>query len=347
MNKHFLSTLKYLFLLAVAFGLLYLAFKGVDIHKMLSDISKANMGWLMASVLVSLIAFLSRAYRWNILIEPLGYKPKLSNTVYSLMVGYLANLAVPRMGEVTRCGSLSKAEKLPFNSLLGTVIVERLIDVISLLLCLLITAVFEYDRLGNFLMDSIISPLTERITHYLQSVIFISAAVVALVLFIWLVIWIIKKSRQSGAESKIVIMIKGLFDGLLSIGQLKRPWAFIFHSVLIWFMYFLMAYLAFFALPMTSGLSWSAGMFILVVGGLGMAAPVQGGIGAYHLLVSQGLTLYGLSREDGLAFATLLHTSQLMVVIISGSLSFLLLFLANKSRINDLVGKNKVQDSHA
>jgi len=111
-------------------------------------------------------------------------------------------------------------------------------------------------------------------------------------------------------------------------------------------MYFLMAYLAFFSLPVTSDLSWSAGMFILVVGGMGMAAPVQGGIGAYHLLVSQGLILYGLSQQDGLAFATLLHTSQMLVVIFFGALSFLLLLLASKKSKDDNAGENQKQNSY-
>ncbi len=347
MNKYFLSFFKYIFLLTVAIGLLYLAFQGVDISRTIQEIAKANYFWLSASVLVSLVAFVSRAYRWNLLIEPLGYKPKPSNTMYALMVGYLANLAVPRLGEVTRCGSLSKAEKLPFNSLLGTVIVERLIDVICLLICLLLTAIIEYDRLGNFLMDSIINPITGKVNQSLQSVMFITVAIIVLVVLIGVIVWFVKKSRQSGAESKILLMLKGLFDGLLSIGQLKRPMAFIFHTLLIWIMYFLMAYLAFFAMPMTSSLTWSAGMFILVVGGLGMSAPVQGGIGAYHLLVSQGLTLYGLTREDGLAFATMLHTSQILIVIVLGSVSFLLLFFVNKNNSNDIAGENKKQNSYA
>lgn len=347
MNKHLLSLLKYIILLCIAFGLLFLAFKGVDIRKTLEEISHANFLWLFASIGVSLIAFVSRAYRWNMLIEALGYRPRISSTIYSLMVGYLANLAVPRLGEVTRCGSLSKAEKVPFNSLFGTVIIERLIDVICLLLCLILTALVEYDRLGNFLMDSIFNPVKERISASLHSLLFIVLTTLIIILLTGIIVWFVKKSRQSAGESKIISLIKGLVDGLLSIGQLKRPMIFIFHTVLIWVMYYLMAYLAFFALPATSGLSWSAGMFILVVGGLGMAAPVQGGIGAYHLLVSQGLILYGLSQQDGLAFATLLHTSQMLVVIFFGALSFLLLLLASKKRTDDNAGENQKQNSYA
>jgi uncharacterized protein (TIRG00374 family) len=346
LKKTILSILKYLILLCIALGLLYLAFKGVDVRKTFEEISHVNVLWLSASIGVSLIAFVSRAIRWNMLIEPLGYKPRLSNTFYSLMVGYFANLAVPRLGEVTRCGSLSKAEKVPFNSLVGTVIVERLIDVISLLICLIITALIEYERLGNFLMDSVINPIREKVSASLHSLLFIVLSALIVAVLTGVIIWFIKKSRQSSGESKIVSMIKGLVDGLLSIGQLKRPLLFIFHSVLIWVMYFLMAYLAFFSLPVTNNLTWSAGMFVLVVGGLGMTAPVQGGIGAYHLLVSQGLMLYGLSQQDGLAFATLLHTSQMLIVIFFGALSFLLLLLASKKSSDDNAGENQKQNSY-
>jgi glycosyltransferase 2 family protein len=346
LSKNIFSFLKFVFLLGIAFALLYLAFRGVDIKKTMAEISEANLLWLFLSIAVSLIAFLSRAYRWNLLIEPLGYAPRFKSTTYALMVGYLANLAVPRLGEVTRCGSLSKAENIPFNKLLGTVIIERLIDVISLLICLFLTAIIEYERLGNFLVDTILNPILEKLNQSLQSPVFIAVVVISLIVIAAIIIFYVRKSRKSTEESKAVHLIKGLIKGLQSIAQLKRPWAFLFHSVLIWVMYFFMAYLCFFSLPFTSGLSWSAGLFVLVVGGIGMSAPVQGGIGAYHLLVSQGLMLYGLSQQDGLAFATLLHTSQMLVVIFFGAISFLLLFLGNKENKNDHAGENQVQGAH-
>jgi glycosyltransferase 2 family protein len=142
--------------------------------------------------------------------------------------------------------------------------------------------------------------------------------------------------------TQLLKLINGVIRGLKSVGQLKKPVAFIFHNLLIWGMYYLMAYVCFFALPATSSLSMSAGLFVLVVGGMGMTAPVQGGIGAYHLLVSQGLILYGLSQEHGLAFATLMHTSQTLVVILFGGISLFLLFLGSKKSADVNLGKNKI-----
>jgi glycosyltransferase 2 family protein len=342
LTQKVLSVAKYLLLLAVAIALLALAFRGVNIKNILNELREVNYFWLSMSVLASLVAFVSRAHRWNMLIEPLGYHPKLKNTTYALMVGYFANLALPRIGEVTRCGSLSKAEKVPFDGLLGTVIIERLIDVICLFLLLLLTAVLEYSRLGNFLADSVLNPVQVKFTAIVSSSLFIPLASAALIAIVALYLLMRSKRKGKGMMTQVLKLINGVIGGLKSVGKLKRPAAFIFHTVLIWGMYYLMAYVCFFALPATASLSMSAGLFVLVVGGMGMTAPVQGGIGAYHLLVSQGLILYGLSQEHGLAFATLLHTSQTLVVILFGGISLFLLFLGNKKSANDNSGKNKI-----
>lgn len=330
MNSKLFSFIKYILLLAVAFGLLAFAFRGTNVKAIFHEMLQAKISWLLLSVVLGVISFVVRAYRWNLLIESVGYSPPLKKTTYALMVGYFANLAFPRLGEVTRCGSLSKAESIPFSPLLGTVIVERVIDVISLLICLLLAAILEYKRLGNFLSNNIIHPMIEKCRQLMGSPVLIIAAVVFIAGLSFAVIYFIKRSKQKGKESKFVQLVKGLIDGLRSVVKLKRPWLFIFHSVFIWVLYFLGVYVCFFALPSTSHLGLSAALFLLVAGGLGMSAPVQGGIGAYHLLVSQGLMLYGLSQQDGLTFATLVHTLSLVLVVLFGIVSLLLLFSGNK-----------------
>lgn len=330
------NSVKYIFLLCLGIALLWLAFRGVDIRSTLNELRETNMFWVLLSVLASLIAFTSRAHRWNMLIKPSGYSPTLYKTSIALMIGYLANLAIPRLGEVTRCGTLSKSEKIPFDLLLGTVIVERALDVICLLLCVLLTAAITYDRLGNFLNDNLFKPLGEKLQLLLYSPAFYVVILILLVLFI---IYRMNKKKiettkeKKGLGGKISSMLKGILEGLRSIRKLKNPVAFLFHTVLIWLMYFLMSYICFYALPATAGLSLEAGLFVLVVGGMGMSAPVQGGIGAYHLLVSQGLLLYGISYEHGLAFATLMHTSQTLTVILFGGLAFLLLTLSQRKKV--------------
>jgi glycosyltransferase 2 family protein len=327
MNSKLISILKYTLLLAIAFGLLAFAFRGISIKKIWQEISSANILWVLLSLVPSVIAVVSRSYRWNLLIEPLGYKPKLKKTFYAVTIGYFANLAFPRLGEVTRCAALSKAESVPFNMLLGTVIVERVVDVLTLMICLIVTAIIEVNRLGTFLVGTIIDPAIEKAKQMFSSPLFLAGLAIIIIAMVYVVRYFRIKSKKEKGESRIVHLIKGLVSGLKSIGQLKRPWWFVFHSILIWLMYFLSVYLCFFSLPATTGLGLTAALFLLVAGGFGMSAPVQGGIGAYHLLVSQGLMLYGLSRQDGLAFATLVHTSQILMIILLGSASLLLLFI--------------------
>jgi uncharacterized protein (TIRG00374 family) len=283
---------------------------------------------------MSLIAFISRAFRWKLLIEPLGYSPSLKNTIYSLMVGYFANLALPRLGEVTRCGSLSKAESIPFTGLLGTVIIERIVDVLSLLICLFLALILEYKRLENFLDTNILHPFANKWKQLVQSPLILVGLIIFVGILCLLFFYFIKRSRQRRRESKITLLIRDLIRGLASISKLKRPWLFIFHSIFIWVLAFLGMYVCFFALPSTSQLGLNAALLLLVSAGLGMAAPVQGGIGAFHLLVSQGLMLYGLSQQDGLAFATIVHSLSLVLVIVFGIISMLLLFSENKKQVN-------------
>ena len=332
MQKRIIDVLKYFLLLLLAAALLYFAFRGMDIKKIVHDILQANIFWVAASGIISVIAFVVRAHRWNLLIEPMGYQPSLKNTTASLMVGYFANLAVPRMGEVSRCGALSKAENIPFNKLLGTVIVDRVIDVISLLICMLLAALLEFKRLGNFFNENIFNPLINKFSKLAQSPLLLTLVIVILLILILLAYYLIKKDKSKNAESKISKLMKGFLDGLRSVGRLKRPWLFIVESVLIWALYLAGVYVALNAFPFTKELGASASLFLLVAAGIAMSAPVQGGIGAYHLLVSQGLILYGLTEENGLVFAGMLHSLQLILVIIIGSISLIVLFASQKKQ---------------
>lgn len=325
------SVLKFIVLFAVAGCLLYFSFKGLSFSKIAQQLHEANIFWLTVSLAISVVAFISRAYRWKLLIEPLGYSPSLKRTFYALLVGYFANLAVPRLGEVTRCGSLNKTESVPFSSLIGTVIVERAVDVISLLICMILTAIIEFNRLGTYLTDKIFNPMAEKLKNAATSPLFIIAVIILLGLVVFAVRYFRKKASQSTQESRIAHFINELIKGLKSVANLKRPGQFIFHSILIWVCYFLSSYAAFYALPNTH-LGPGAALFLLALSGVAMSAPVQGGIGVYHLLVSEGLMLYGVPHEDGLAFAFLAHGSQMSLTILLGAASLFLLFLENKNK---------------
>lgn len=335
MKKKLIDILKYAVLLVVAAGLLLYALRGMNVRNILNQVFSANIFWVSVSGFISIIAFVVRAHRWNLLIEPMGYAPSLKNTTYSVMVGYFANLALPRLGEVSRCGALSKAESIPFNKLLGTVIVERIIDVISLFICILLAAAIEYKRLGSFFREKVFAKLNEKLEQVTRSPLLLAAAILLLILLMIVVIYFFKKNKSSG--SKISKLVKGFIDGLRSVANLQRPWLFLFQSAFIWVLYYLGVYTALFAFPFTKDLGGGAALFLLVAGGIGMSAPVQGGIGAYHLFVSQGLVLYGIIEESGLAFAFMLHGLQLILVIILGIASLFLLFSAGKSKHVDTV----------
>lgn len=318
----------------VAAVLVFLAFRGMDIKKIFQNILHANIFWVIISALLSTIAFVVRAHRWNILIEPLGFSPRLKNTTNAVLIGYLANLGLPRLGEISRCGALNRSDNIPINKLLGTVIVERIVDVLSLIICILITSAIEYKRLGNFFVENIFSPLNKKVNTLISSPLLMLLLIIVILAFI-VFLFYFRRKKEAGTDTIISRIIKGFADGLKTISILKRPVAFIFHSILIWFLYYLGVYVALFAFPFTHDLGAGASLFLLVAGGIGMSAPVQGGIGAYHLLVSQGLILYGLSKEEGLTFATMLHSLQILLIILFGTIALILLLTGSKKVITN------------
>ena len=321
-------------MLLVGVGLLWLTFRNENPAEIFSKLKSADPFWLGLSVVLAIAAFVSRAVRWIMLMEPLGYKPRLSVTMYSLMIGYFANLAIPRIGEITRCGALANSEKVPFNSLIGTVIVERVIDLLMLFISMLVVAIIEFDLLSSFLMDKIITPMSGKFL-YLNNMWFY---IVLLISASLLVFFIRKFRKKQNSEHRLMNRLRGLLAGVAAgfktILRMKNNGWFIFHTIFIWVVYFFMTFVCFFCLEATSHLDVKAGMFVLVVGGLGMSAPVQGGIGAYHYIVSQGLQLFGVSATDGIVYATLVHTTQTLLVVVLGLLALLLLFMDRKKTAN-------------
>ncbi len=333
--KSTLPVLKYIFLLAIAALLLWLAFRGQDINLIWQQLLRANYTWVFLSVFVSMLAHYARALRWKMLIKPLGYTPKNSNMFHSVMIGYLANLAVPRMGEVSRCGVLTRTDKIPLNSLIGTVIIERIIDVIFLLGILLLSILIEYNTIQEFLFANIINPFLSKFQNA-------SSSLLILILLILLMIgafYLLKKYHQQLLNNKIYNKIwevlLGFKDGVLSILKLEQKGLFIIYSVFIWAMYTLSTWLCFFAIEPTSSLSISSALFIMAVGGIGMSAPVQGGIGAYEAAIQVALLVYGINSADGLIYATLNHSSQILSILLVGSISLLFIFINYKKNENN------------
>jgi len=329
LKQKLLAALKYTLLFSAGLTLLWLTFRHQNLSEIYEKIKQADPFWLAASLFLAVLAFISRAIRWVILIEPNGIKPKLAPTFYALMIGYFANLAIPRIGEITRCATLAKSEKLSFNILIGTVIVERVIDLFMLFFSMLLVAIFEFDVLGNFLQEKILRPIFSGV-HGTKGILTVAAAGI---LFVIIVALLIRKFGNNALVSKLKKMLLEISAGLKSVLRMKNNGWFLFHTFFIWFIYFLMTYVCFYCLPATSHLDMKAGLFVLVIGGLGMSAPVQGGIGAFHYIVSQGLQLFGVSNTDGIVYATLVHTTQTLLVVFLGTLSLLLMFLSGKKKV--------------
>lgn len=308
-------------------GILYLAFRGQDLDGIWLEIKNAKFFWVMASVASLWIAHVLRAMRWRMLYQSITYKVGFWNTYHAVIIGYLANLALPRFGEIGRCSVMLKTEKVPMFSSIGTVITERLIDVLILLLGGMFMLVFQYDLVSDFLYKSLYLSLALKLKglNYVSLI----GITLLLMLFLFLVIYFIKKKLSK----KFLRILVGLKQGFSSYGQLKNKMLFILYTFGIWFFYCLSMYLAFSSIQITSNLGFNAAFTALIFSSFAMIAPVQGGIGVFHWMVAQSLVLYTLSFKDGLAYATIIHSSQILLTLILGSLS-LLIVLTKRQKEN-------------
>ena len=314
-------------------GLLFwYVLKDQDSNKIADDFRHANYFWISLSILISIVAYWSRAARWNLLLEPLGINPPLYKTFLALMSGYFANLLLPRAGEVARCLILNKMNKAPFNSTFGSVVAERVFDLIGLVIVIGITFIFEFSLISGFLSEIFVTKFENLFSSLKDLYVFLFIFVLILILT-FTAIWLLReKIMQNVFYQKVTAFLSGVWQGVIGIKYLEKKWYFLFHSILIWVCYYFMTYLVFFAFEPTTHLGMGAGLVLLVVGALGMSAPVQGGIGVFHLLVSSALIIYGVSDNDGVSYAFLLHTSQAKTVVIIGGISFIISLLIGKNR---------------
>ena len=325
MKQNILKTLKFVSFFALGIFIFWMVYKDQDFNRIKSILTNdVNYFWIVVSLLLGLLSHVSRTIRWNLLIEPLGRKPRLMNTFLAVMVGYLMNLALPRMGEISRCGVIARYEKISFTKLVGTVVTERLIDVLMLLILLVIVVLTQFGQVLEFLNNN------PEVNEKLQKVIYSPVLIGGLLLFL-VVLWLSRhKIRESSLMKKVMGFVGQFVEGFRSIGKMKRKGSFIFHSVFIWVLYYLMMYLIFFSFGFTSHLGPLAGLTVFVLGSFGMVAPVQGGIGAWHFMVIEGLALYGVDRADGKVFALLAHGTSTVMLIVLGLIGMLVLPFVNE-----------------
>jgi glycosyltransferase 2 family protein len=328
LKKGILQTFKFSAFLVAGLLLLWFAFRNINFGKLSHELMSANYSWIFLSVFFGFLAFASRARRWVLLIYPLGFKPSNLNAFWALMAGYLANLALPRIGEITRCVALGRKENIPVDQLIGTVVIERTIDFISLLSIMVALLVTSGDQISRFMKETILTPVQDKIGHVFGNAWVLWLLLLALItVFVILLVKYKNELRRIRFFAKLFSIGRGIINGLKTITKLNRKWEFIFHTVFIWVNYSLMTWVVFFAIESTSGLKFSDGIFVLVIGGLAMSAPVQSGLGAFHYIVSRGLLMVkDIPLEDGLVYALLTHESQLIFVVIIGTISFFMIF---------------------
>jgi len=333
LKKYILKPLKFIAFLSLGLLFLWLAFRGVEWNEFLTCFIKINYLWIALPLPLLWLGVLFRAWRWKILIKPLGYNVSLFSCYHAVSIAYLANFVFPRIGEMTRCVIVNRSDKVPFQSLIGTVITERISDL--LMLSILTIAVFfiKIDFFGLFITHSIFLPLFDRLTGSLQSLWAIGLMAGLLIIAFAAFVFLFRhRTKEIAMFQTIGGIAKGVLQGITSILHMKKKLEFLVLTLLIWIVcYWLMTWIPVLAMPATRHLDLMDGLFLLVIAGLAFAAPVQGGIGVFHAMITLALTtLYGISREEALAFAILLHESQVIFFIIVGGLSFLILSLQKK-----------------
>jgi uncharacterized protein (TIRG00374 family) len=321
-SKSLKALLQYLIILAVTALLIWFSLRNLNVKEgedkwdyLLQTWKSANKGWLLGMAVVAMLSHLVRAERWRMLMVPSGHKTSLLYSFYSLMVGYLVNLVIPRGGEVSRCYNLYKLDKAPVELTFGTVVVERIADVICLLLLIGVSFIIESEKLFLFIQTLPIGSGSEKIKMFLF--LGLAALIVFLLLFL-----IIKKNKKINA--KVMSTWQGFKEGLLSVFRLERKGLFVFYSLLIWALYFLMSYCVILAFPETHHLGAEAVLSLFAIGSIAMAAPLPGGTGSYHVLVPQGLVfLHGIPYNHAVAFTFIFHGWQTAIMIVGGAISLL------------------------
>ncbi len=333
MTKKVKEIIKYLVFLLLGFFLLWLSFRKLDLAEVWTDIRQANYFWLFLALISAVIAHVFRALRWNLLIGSLGYKTRLSTTFYAVMVGYMANTAVPRMGEVMRCGVLSRKEKVPFNILFGSVISERIFDLAVLALLLLSVIVFQWDIAGGLITD-LTQPLFTSIENNARIIVVIMVVLLLSLVASVVLVYVFKSHIKSiPGYTKTREMISDLLNGIKTIMHIRTKWLFGLYTLLIWFFYALMVYLPFYMLAETTGLDFIAALTFTAIGSLGIVAPVPGGIGAYHFIGKAVLVeVYAISGAAAGSFVAITHAGQTLLNVILGGISYFLLSLNNRNK---------------
>lgn len=332
MNKRLSLVLQYAVFLGLGVFLVWWSVRSLtpaEVDQLKGSLTNARYLLVMPAMAMLLLSHYSRALRWRMLMEPLGFAPRVTNTFMAVLLGYFFNLLVPRMGEVMKCTMLARYEKTPVDRLIGTMVAERALDMVCLAIVIALTFFLQADLAGQVL-ESEFGKLASGfrggggVTRILLGIAMFAGGT-------WLFFQILKRFSHIGWIAKARGLFMGVLQGLTSIGKIRNKTAFMLHTVFIWTMYLASIYLGFKAMEPVTHLGLEPSMTILSVGSLAMIAT-QGGIGAYQIAVQKSLSLYGIGAVDGLAFGWLLWAFQTILILLTGLICLVLLPLINRNR---------------
>lgn len=351
------SFIKFLFFLGIGVGILYFVYqnqeaayqlgKECDPSKYPADslwdyvvdaFSQTNLFWLLVVCAAFMVSNVSRAMRWNLLISPLGYKPRAANAFFATMVGYLINLALPRAGEIAKPATLAQYEKIPVDKLIGTIVADRVFDVIMLLIVVGLTFLLQFQHLYNFLFgekepETCITGVVQEVAAPFPwlTIFLVLLGIGLLVLLIIFIKW--NAIKETAFFAKIKALALNFYEGMKTVFALRRGKLIMFfvHTILIWFMYYMMTYMCFLAYEPTSELSALAALLVFVFGAFGIVIPSPGGIGTYQLAVTAALIIYAVPGPEAFAYSNIIFfTINIFCNVLFGFIAYILLPIYNK-----------------
>jgi len=329
LKKKILNILKFLIFLSAGLFLFWLIYKDQNIDVLTEAIHHIQYSWIFLSLFAGILSHIFRAIRWQMMVKPYGYHPRFVNAFFAVISTYFANLAVPRLGEVTRPSILKKYEKIPFSTSFGTIVLERIIDIIILLILTLILVLTQTDVFISFIDNNPnVAQKIEEIKH--SNFLYILSALIFFSLILLVFLW--KKIKQTFLYQKFSHLIEEFLDGIRSVKNMEQKGLFLFYTFSIWLLYFLMTYFPIFAFESTQNITVLGGLAFFVIGSYGMVAPVQGGIGAWHFMIAGTLVVLGINDQDARVFALIVHAAQTIMIVVMGVISTALLPVVNQKK---------------
>lgn len=333
MLKKSLSIIQYIFFLGLGIGLLWYSFRHMNddqLEQLKESFRQTHYGYLFPVAFTLMLAHFSRSIRWRMLMGPLGYKPSRLNVFFSVMIGYFFNLLVPRLGEVMKCTTLGRYEKIPPDKLIGTIVAERALDLICLLLVIVLTVAVQFDVVGHYTLELFSGLLKDDRGSF--SMLRTGFFIVIIIILVVGTRWIFKKYGSKGFLFKVKLFFNGIGEGLTSFKRVEKKGWFLFHTVFIWSMYLVSIYIGFYAFPQIAHLGLKGSLSVLTFGSIGMIIPTPGGMGSYQYIIQKTLPLYDVNEVAAFAFGNVLWGAQTIILVVFGVLSLLLLPFFNRVR---------------